>query len=1106
MRTTPGQHLLKAVTPLGRVDRVRRLRAAAVVAAAEGGLDELLTELDAAGGTAREVAVDLAVVAGHRTFLLYALTLDLPLAARAWVQVVRMNLLDGDGIGRRLIDLPTAGRRHVHRLLRRYGTPVAVDRVLPVVARRFGADEAASLLSACSGEVVVEWWAELDHAAINWKILGRHHPELVLDHFRQRLARTPRGSRAAQWVPWLRALPALAAAAPGRVLDLLEAGQGEYEPGAVGSAVWAMLARFDPSRTAALLLHPRNRAPLPSGRPLWRALRELEDAALIELAHRIGGHRLPEMLTVLPAPRRSRIFAGFIGDRDLGAAGLSFAVLDLLPAEDRAAQAVRLLGRGRAADDPAVLLQLTARLPWAESAPALRAATTRPLAADRVTGYRLLIEAAAATRDPVVITEMLQSLSRLTNEQDPVRQPVLAAIGRIPASRWNADGVTAVGRIAAEALQARDASWATRVNVQAVVGRLMTQGAVTRNDHQLATATALWDLLGQQYRSVPFPDLLRSLPAGAEFGVYEALRGRIERDAKRGRFDLVVDLDTALGRRAWPISGLQEMLHQALTAKDDGIVSRAVGLWLADPATRSNRVAEVLRTDPSTIVLDPVRAAVGSRRPDLLTSILDRGAAGRFLPPGVSFVPIFGGVVRQWSPPQQEAYRASLKRALARSGLPLWERIRVVRQLAAVPGTLPVLQKVSQDEEVTLAEAALAAMARTEDPREALPTLLAQSGGPRARVAVYATTRAARSLRPGELLPALTPLLQGPKVTARKEAVRILGENRAPDLSGLLTAVWDAPDQHRDVRRAVVSAARGAMADERTWGLLDRAARDAAVATALAGIRPEQLAEPYRGRFAALIGVVARSSEPATRLEALTALRFWGRWDDGSNSDLLAERVVDLADTATWRTALMSLAATSAATDDLSAVVGVVDTLMAHADPVEPTSERDQPALQRIIAVSEVVRAQLSRSPALGPAARDLARLLAVAEPLRPSAVELACAAVDWPAPAETLVAQLITVGAVAGGQGGTAAAALLLEQSLVDAVNRAICPALLGAAQELTGADGVGAGRFALVIVGVVGEELGWSTDWVDLLVRLRCHADPQTKVAAVTTFVHRE
>ena len=159
--------------------------------------------------------------------------------------------------------------------------------------------------------------------------------------------------------------------------------------------------------------------------------------------------------------------------------------------------------------------------------------------------------------------------------------------------------------------------------------------------------------------------------------------------------------------------------------------------------------------------------------------------------------------VRVWLPRQQARYAELLVGAARDERMPEWYRASAVKALGHIPGA--VLAQFLDSDDVLLQEAALAGLAWTDRPDLALPLLLAHAGGDRARVAMYAASRAARYVRPSLLPRLLQPLLSGDgaKVTSRKEAVRLLGELRAPGAGAILTEAW--PTAHRDVRAAIAS-------------------------------------------------------------------------------------------------------------------------------------------------------------------------------------------------------------------------------------------------------------------------------------------------------------
>ncbi|NJP98424.1 hypothetical protein HCN51_54920 [Nonomuraea sp. FMUSA5-5] len=161
----------------------------------------------------------------------------------------------------------------------------------------------------------------------------------------------------------------------------------------------------------------------------------------------------------------------------------------------------------------------------------------------------------------------------------------------------------------------------------------------------------------------------------------------------------------------------------------------------------------------------------------------------------------------RWTERQREAYARLLDRVAKNGKLPM--RARAMRMLGEVPAMEPErLRPYLDPEEPLLRRAALTALPWTARPRDVLGDLLEHAGGDDGHVAVYAAARAARFVRPGELAAALAPVLAEGKVTARKEAVRLLARHRAPGAMELLRDLWAAGDtQHGNkfVQRTVRS-------------------------------------------------------------------------------------------------------------------------------------------------------------------------------------------------------------------------------------------------------------------------------------------------------------
>lgn len=1090
---TTARHLLKAIDllPYGARQRLLAQRARELTGTPE--LDALLRDLHGRGEFERRVALHLAYVARHREYIEQCLSAEQTSVVRQAIGAAIRLDLPAEVFLARLPHLPTALRQVLYGTVRRRQRGALAERLLPVVRETFGAHEAASLLPVCSSAVVAAALPDLEHAITNWGALGRSHPAVLLDFVTAELAAV-----APVWWPdvWRRFGGAVAGAAvsePDRVLDLLERLVPHVPLPWQIHRVIGSLARHAPERVARMLADPRRTGHLPARQSLWRALAVTGDEQLIALARVPDGPSPARLLHAIAPSRRAAVFTGAFGDRP----DAPLDAVDELPSAARPAVARRLLALRQVADDPSRRLAVTARLSWADARDTLLAATRRATADERAEAYPLYLAAAAATRDPEVVGGVIAGLTRLANEQDPVRSVAITALGAIPGWLFRPDEADALVKLMVDAAQARDCSWQTQHAVRGLADALIHEGAMSRRPELVEAGLTGLEHLGRHMAWINLNGLDR-LPRGAEHQVFEALRPRITTDARRGRFEVLLALASGLRRRAWHMAPLQELLGQARSAKDDGVVRRAVELWLAPSAQRDERVERVFADDRSTITLHAVQQAISLRRTDLLDRVIGRSLHGRFLKRGVRYVPPFSGCFDRWLPRQVTAFADELTAICTSRSSHVFERASAARSLGRVPGTADVLRRVLEDREVQVVEAALAALAWTDEPGDVLPDLLAHVGTDRARVAVYALSRCARFTTPERLGALLAPVLQGQKVTARKEAARLIAQHRTPGAVVALTGAWE--NAHRDVRRALVSATRWFLDDDAAWDLLGRAVADEpAVAGAVLELGPDVVARRHRARYAELVGMIAGSADPDTARLGLTASQHWIRWSSGG-ADALVERVVDLAGTATWRHALTALVRLSATTADVTPLRDAVAALVAADAEFDAVEDRDLPARQRIAAlVGELSGTRSSEH------SRAAARALIpdfVAAGYRSWAVTLAVVAVPW----EEEGADLDGLGEVARLAVRPALAWQATEELIAvlpDVMRRSSPSRLLDVANALVGS---GAAALALGIAIPAGDHAGWPEAWRELLRGLRRHDDPDLREAACAVFTSRE
>ncbi|GLY88794.1 hypothetical protein [Actinoallomurus iriomotensis] len=1083
----------------------------------------LLGELGERGAYERSLGLFIAAAARDEAALDHIAAAvgdaDADVAATAIGASVRLGATDAAALAAFLRDAPAESRALLYRAVRRHRRADLAESLLGPVRDRWGDREAAALLPACGAEAVDRLLPELSYAVPNWSTLGHLHPRAMLDQAERELAELPRQLRR---VWWTSRGPGLAEAVrhfPLRVIGLLE---GYWEPTGPSSALvpkMGVLIAAAPERMCDLLLRPDARPSLgrllrarsvrerlvrllPEPRPaeLLRAVRE-DDAALVLL------------LKAFPPARREPVFDAAMAGIDLSARELAPAVLDVLPLARRGREAHRMLGLRKVADDPWRTLEVTAFLPYEQAADTLREVTRRADAEERGRGYELLIACAGRSRDPEVFTDALGALARLRNEQDPVRQRALRVLTAVPPGLLRAGHTAVLGRFVEDALNARDLSHQTVHALSRLVASAFRQGA-SRGDRDL-TAFAL-DALGtlaDRGSGVLIGRLDDCLRRGDEHALVRGLVPWLERDSARDEFRLTFALATALGRRGDDVPELQAALESALHAKRDSVITRAIEHWLRPSRTRAERVEHVIGVDRSSVVLPTVFRVLATERTDLLGSVLSGDIpGGRFWRRSITFVPYVARPwPRRWTAAQRAAYLRLLHRAATDRSVPERERARAVRLIGDVPSTsADELRRYLRAREPLVRRAALTAAAWTTSPRSVLGDLLAHVTGDDAHVAGYAATRAARFTPPSALPAALAPVLAEGKITARKEAVRLIAHHRVPGAGGILGQAWDREGQHRDVRTAIVSAARQLLdlpVGERILTEAVAGSRD--LARQVLGAAPLTVEPRHRARYAGLVVNAARSADPAVRGEALGWLPSWASWSPEATGTLAA-RFQDLTETATWRIALDGLVACAMSGDARTELRDAVAALATADEPADAEPERDLPLAQRLdAAVTALARAARADRDHADPV------LAAVDDVLpEPLGALLAASTLRWDRPG-TLAALLdrpigstFAIAEVAGvltrRAGGTeefasgparyarAAGTVPSSADMPDPAD------VLPHATAAAGRDDLVAGAAAVALVQACGPRAGWSAPWRGLLRRLRAHPHPDVSYLA--------
>ncbi|MEU6878869.1 hypothetical protein [Streptomyces sp. NPDC046712] len=1169
-----ADQLLAALEPLPHASRLRYTAVTAHRLAADGRLRPLLTALDVLGPYERRLAALAALTAGDLGHLVARLGDPDPVVRRYALRGARRMPVPDAAVEAAYDDAPAVVRADLARLLRDGRRPALAERLALRVRTEYGDQDAARLLPGCSTEFTARLLPELAGALAfeDWSTLAVRHPVAVLDHAERELGGLPEQLRDRWWRQHAAGITAALPAAPGRVVDLLERYGPDNLPGPVHDRLGELVA-VDAERVARWLADPRRTAARwerTPGRAVMRQLVAADPPSLPKLGAR-WFHReaFGILLRSVPPARRPGFVDAVVaaGDPRMNVRAHE-GVLAQLPPAERHARARAAIEKLRAETRPDWdLWHLLALLPPTEARPELLAALGTGDAEDRGTIWDRLAANAGHTRDPEQVAEVLAlAVGRLTNERDPVRQEALSAFSDLPTPLFVAAlgvGASAVGRTGAESLErlcldalgARDCSSWTRDTIRTLAVTLLASavegaaagGAATKDASAdavgataLRTAVRLIEALTAHTGTVDLGRLDNILRGSGVRAVLDALGPWLDRAAACGDFVPLLALIRSCGPRAHRIPELQDRLEQALRTCPDGVFGEVAAAWLADPATRGDRVAELLAREPSAVFLPQVLAVLAAERTDLLDRALVELPlpVGRFPAAGTPRpLPPFRYADR-WLPRQQEAAVRLAAAVIADPGRGLDERAALLRAVAPVPEHGRVLLQrytasvpaVSGPEETAgswapgggphaesaptaaaLAAAALDAAAHTDDPASALGALLDHAGDDRAAAAWSAAARAAAHARPTLVAALLRDVLtreSGVKVTVRKAAARLAARHLSPGAAtALLSTVGRTPGIHPDVHATVVGLATKLLPNEEMWALLESATTDGPDATrrTLVDLNPADLAPAHRSRYGELVARTVSVADELTADQALSSLRDWAQYTPAAGT-ALADVYTDLASPLrVWRA---RYGLTELARSELPHPIGgvepgsllhdVVDRLLALIAAGEPeggAGDGDLPARRRL---HSLIGSHLldHRMCAV------LARRLAAEPAVTATRIALLVRAIDLEAAEPELLLSLRELTAAIDGR--PVLAVRVAED--VEAVHRSGNPladpvAAIAAVGALSSNGGLVEGLLAVGLATALGTRQNWPEPCRAAVVELRRHPELEVREAAYAT-----
>lgn len=991
-------------------------------------LDAALATLAGAGAWERSVAVTLAAQGGRWPLVLSALADPSRLVRRAAAAAAAQATVAPAALVAAALAAPATTRKELAQAVHRAGAAASALALADGLLARGDVGAARPLLGWCPEATLEDVFQRHGPGAVSLRAVAAKQPALVARWLATELAGA--GCEAEVQATWRTFGPALEPLAQTHAVALLDAWEHAGPFAALPTRdgpTWAAWLRTDAARALALLaralrfapttpvpvtvLHRAAKLPVESVHALARALAVTSQ---VELAR---------LLDALPPSRRAACFEAAFTGQDLSRAWLSEPLLTALPHALRHAHARRQRMLPRAQRDERVGLGLLPFLPAAEA----RAALEQPLRAPQgeVRADAWLRWGHAVLVDRTGLEPFVAALPRLANEQDPVRAAATQALAALPGERFAPAQLAALEGLTAAAAEARDTSAATRAALIRLAHRLLVADAATPSGPRFQAGLRMLLRLAGQRPVLQFPTPW-PLSARAAALVVDALGPWFDQELARDVAANVLALAEALGDRGQALSTLQARLEElAFTAptQDAWVRSRAVHLWLRAGRTRDARVRKLLDWDESAVTLFPVWAHLHRRRQDWLDPFLEgHKLRGRFASEKTGWLfPALDGFQR-WLPRQQRRFQRTLQAVVDDAGHHAGTRALVLRRLAALPVTgLDTLRPALSGGDVVLAEAALGGTVWLDDVAGVDDVLLAHAGTERARVAIYALGRLLGQLPDARVDEVLRRLFAAPelKLTSLKEAVRLFGGRPGAAVTGALAARWADPKTHRDVRGALVHAARRRLDDEAAWALLEAAAVHPERALAEAALAALAVVAPaHRARAGRALVALFAHAEPAVRRAALQAAAQRPgalRLVAPAGVEAAFRALASLEPTTPWPEAAQALAAVATLSGGLGALEPLVRALVprAQAEPLASTeAAEDLPSLRRLAAllraVAERPPAELGRGAGLRALLCDAAReVLGVEEEVL--ALSLAALQVDRDAvaPLQALASEL---------------------------------------------------------------------------------------------------